>query len=810
MMRRRFFNENDPPLGIRLSPRQSKKKKTEKSIAVQVVFLLLFSFVAIYFFELHLLFSKKKAVNEPLFTKFDNDFEKNMDRFWGTYRPQVYLGMKTKSERSLVTGLMWLQQHVRYNAGELPVKHVCEHGDRLKKYGWESHDGVNFGIQRIVESDYELKTEFAKMPGGEHGGDWTWRISAVPNVGSKPTLLSLFFYAATDGQGSLKPVVKKQEDQVQLIEIKGNSEELGSFTIKLPEENNGKPCRYHVATSRAEGLHKINDALLRRMHVLQDASRKQQPYYFISQNDQRGDPPNSKSDIVFHQVSLELPFEIEIVFESGSNQNRSSSLAGEKFTKQLNIFKKQFDKKFEETFPLKSKGYSKDEVKFAKSAFSNMIGGIGHFYGSSLVRSDDMKEAAQYWPAHLLTAVPSRSFFPRGFLWDEGFHQLLIGKWSKEVSMDIIQHWLNLINHEGWIPREQILGSEARSKVPDEFVVQRSSNANPPTLFLAIESIVESGGDEVSQTSLNFLSKIYPRLKVWYNWFNTTQTGSLPLSYRWRGRDASTDAELNPKTLTSGLDDYPRASHPTDEERHIDLRCWMLLASSTMAKIANILHKTDEAALYARTYELLNDPEKLDELHWNSELGIFSDYGNHSSRVQLQMKRFQQQARVVRVTKKQPTVGKLSTFGYVSLFPLLVKQLAPDSSRLHQLLQDLGEEDLLWTRYGLRSLSTRDPLYMKRNTQHDPPYWRGQIWININYLAVRALHHYAHQPGPHRQLAQDLYARLRENLVRNLYAQYRKSGYLWEQYNDRTGEGQGTHPFTGWSALVVLIMSEQY
>ena len=67
-----------------------------------------------------------------------------------------------------------------------------------------------------------------------------------------------------------------------------------------------------------------------------------------------------------------------------------------------------------------------------------------------------------------------------------------------------------------------------------------------------------------------------------------------------------------------------------------------------------------------------------------------------------------------------------------------------------------------------RSLSKSSSLYMARNTEHDAPYWRGPIWFNINFLTLRALHHYSSSRGPHAALAQRLHDELRRNLLENL------------------------------------------
>ena len=359
--------------------------------------------------------------------------------------------------------------------------------------------------------------------------------------------------------------------------------------------------------------------------------------------------------IYLNNFEGDLPLTLDVVYESVSaTPERPNELSGPNFDAEFELRRANFERLFAQNFNLASK-WSQEHIAFAQEALSNAVGGMAYFHGHSRVQraSDhgDDYPVVNSWETPLFTGVPSRSFFPRGFLWDEGFHQLLISRFNPTLSLDAICHWLDLLNQDGWIPREQILDDEARSRVPNEFIVQRNNRANPPTLFLALDQLIDEGHVKNGE-----LSAIYPRLVSWFNWFNTTQTGPLPSTYAWQGRDLN-DYELNPKSLSSGLDDYPRATHPTSDEYHLDLRCWMALAAQVLGKISLRLGKSNQPYLALETQ--LKDFELLNKLHWDERNKIYADYGHHSNNVVLKRitykdERGQVQKRMVRKVLEQP------------------------------------------------------------------------------------------------------------------------------------------------------------
>lgn len=720
------------------------------------------------------------------------------DRYWGSYRPGVYFGLKSRDPTSPVFGLMWYQP-TEIQKG---IRHWCNQNDELPSYGWIRHDGVNFGEQVIEDPPHWITTSYVKVPEKERGGTWTARIDVQPKKNSTAPIALIWYAALDDALGDIGLNYRLWAESGHIV---GTTPPLQRFRITLVPHA-GKVLHMSTAEAQVSGLHLLKE----KVHSLMQITHSQelgQHMVLVSEDNLLSE--RKAVNFVVVQLLAEPPFTVDVVF---SNDDAHTLLQGDVYTQALHNNVQTFDKEFKDKFHLEDKGYSKENVAIARAAMSNLVGGIGYFYGAGQVQSLYSTDPVPYWNASLYTAVPSRSFFPRGFLWDEGFHGLLIGRWSSEIQMDIAAHWFDLINVEGWIPREQILGVEALARVPKEFVVQSNAAANPPMFLLQIAHAIRSRPQAFSHSSpqRRILERSFTRLQAWYQWFHTTQRGSEPTSFRWRGR-TNDGLQLSPKTLTSGLDDYPRASHPSDIERHVDLRCWMYAAADAMVTIANVLQR--DGTKYKFTRDQLADEELLNELHWSPESQMYADYGMHTDGVRLirQPPKPKEPARVVRTITSPPQPRLVtSAFGYVSLFPMLLKVLKPDSLKLGKILQNLDNPALLWSQYGLRSLSKSSPYYMRRNTEHDPPYWRGQVWLNINYLALAALKHYAREGKQYSKRASQLHDALRDNLVRNVLSEYKRTGYLWEQYSGEDGRGSGCRPFTGWTALIVLIMSEDY
>ena len=64
--------------------------------------------------------------------------------------------------------------------------------------------------------------------------------------------------------------------------------------------------------------------------------------------------------------------------------------------------------------------------------------------------------------------TPSRNYFVRGFLWDEGFHNIILIKYQDlELALKIQSDWYSTMTEKGWIPREQVRINEFFQFIPD-------------------------------------------------------------------------------------------------------------------------------------------------------------------------------------------------------------------------------------------------------------------------------------------------------------------------------------------------------
>ncbi|KAI3327053.1 glycoside hydrolase family 63 protein [Xylariaceae sp. AK1471] len=719
---------------------------------------------------------------------------------WGPYRPNLYFGLRPRIPKTLLVGLMWANGDDIDNMLQT-LRDTCEQDDGMSGYGWTMYDTRQGGIQTIHDSSLhiDMDTEFFKT---QEGDSWGVRISGTTREDAPASLrTALIFHVALEQDKSSTEKALKCEnatsDGSSAVRCHGHDPALGPFEFHIQGNTSNRVLEGMSTMSLSVPEDKIWQAKPVFLGAAKSATSKREGDAMLLHNPGPG-------NMHFIQVVFEGPFSIQVSY----HQNDGIILDSDLLNYHLDIFRSEFPMHAAYTFR-GTEPFSGDKyLDFTKSSVSNLLGGLGFFHGDSRV---DYSHALEYeevelnfWTksaaameraeitttqeTSLLSHVPSRPFFPRGFLWDEGFHLLPVIEWDLDLAVLVLQSWFGLMDGDGWIGREQILGPEPRSKVPKEFQVQYPHFANPPTLILLLQLIISKitnpsqyrghtssllSSPQEAQTTLK---ELYTLASRHYFWFRRTQAGNFSAyprpegandeGYRWKGRAPT-------HTLTSGLDDYPRAEPPHPGELHVDALAWVGAAAEALKHTAEYLGEDSE--LYSNQLDAVR--HNLDVLHWDPDEAAYCDA----------------------TIDEEGNFARVCHIGYVSLLPFILGHLHENHTRLPAVLDMMSDPKTLLSPYGLRSLSMTDTHYGK-----DEDYWRGAVWVNLNVLAVMRLRSFGQSSVGMR--AQALATVLRERIVNTVFDSWTKTGFFWEQYDDKTGEGKRSRAFTGWTACIVLLM----
>ena len=837
----------------------------------------LFKFILLLFI-INSITSEENDETEKLFS--DSHYYKYL---WGTYKPNLYFSMKQKKKETPVFGLMWYGQQKNIHTSKVDIntllKHECDQKNNIKYY-WPYHNGVNYANEIIndIDNKVSLNIKNIKTSYDIKEQSWTTIINGkkIKNDKNNRNFGLILYFSLEEFPLDKKVFFKPEkinETNYKLTEMKlGN--EFEKFEVEIIEGKNGlKYSDYQKYRKGYQYNWRVKQFILDDLTKIQEIYvTKNKTYSYIPFDElAKTKQPNIVAiQFVFSMDEINND-NFEIIVRYSNNLNKENEKK-ENLDKLINQRITEFNTKFNQLFKLKNvdkiqnnnnNNYILDESKseslqqMSKEALSNILGGIGYFYGNIKEKNDNNENSQT--EKGLFTATPCRSYFARGFLWDEGFHQLIISKWDIELSLDMVNTWLDTMDTDGWIPREQIRGNEAENQVPSEFITQDRFIANPPTLLFPIKIFINNykyftDSNRKMYGLKELLIKFYNKLKLWLNWFENTQRSILfkkkgdgyKYTYQWNKRDSS-------HNYPSGFDDLPRGMTPNDEENHLDLNIWLLELEKTLYLLStyfdkeninfyekNILERKNniKSKLFSKELNLYSDylgpqfrrisvnkyPRKVFPYLWRndnqcgekvknpigtkaecnpysdspccSEFGWCGNTQNHC--------KCQKCSKSLKLEDRKEYKNKENTFnphiGYINLFPLFFGDF--EKENLGDLFKYLNNKNEYMSEFGIRSLVKNDLLY---HTGDD--YWRGKIWIQMNYLTLSGLYKYYNEVN---EDAEKIYDKVRNGVIKAVYNSWAKTHTFYENYDDITGKGVMNNPFNGWTSTILLIISENY
>lgn len=392
---------------------------------------------------------------------------------------------------------------------------------------------------------------------------------------------------------------------------------------------------------------------------------------------------------------------------------------------------------------------------------------------------------------------PGRKLYPHQWNWDSAFvalglahvdpergraevRSLLKGQWSDGMVPHIVFH----TPAPDYSPGPELWDSAACELAPE---VPTSGLTQPPVLATAVRVLHEASPDR------SFLQEVVPALEHWHAWLHSERalgSGLIAIVHPWEGADNSPrfDRALARLQVEGELDIKRTDSHEIDSsERPTD---------SDYLRYVYLVRRL-QAESY-RPANLDDWPFVFVDLTFNSILAaaeadlawLWDELGGDASRASAAAARVREalaerwdDERAVYVEDDSDAPADETVD---ALFPLYAG--VPDRVQARRLV-----DEALWSpsRFGP---SPEAPWAVttasKSSSAFDPRrYWRGPVWININWFFVRGLE----RAGLTAEA--DELRRLTLELVRT-------SGFS-EYYDPRSGEPLGSGGFS-WSAALTL------
>ena len=286
---------------------------------------------------------------------------------------------------------------------------------------------------------------------------------------------------------------------------------------------------------------------------------------------------------------------------------------------------------------------------------------------------------------------------------------------------------------------------------------------------------------------LDALAAAFPDLLAWCDWWvadtrgRPRREGLTPGLLAW-----GSDTELVPgpglvppweegasghqrAAWESGQDDLPLWDEAEwDPERQVlamsavDLCSYRALDLECLSRIARILRDDAMADRLATVYRRL--AELMNRVLWCEDAGLYLD--------------------------ELPS-GFSTRVAASNFLPLIAG--VPSRRRARRMVDTLRDPTRFWGDWVLPTISRDDPAF------DDQQYWRGSIWPPMNYLILQGLRRYGFD-----DLAHDLAWKG----ARMFLEDRRRTGFCRENFDSRTGEGQGQR-FQSWAPLFALGALEQ-